>query len=350
MVFRRRSEDRLFLVMAGNPMDGFRGILDRWRRNLMPAAKADVAKRYASLDWKIERNERTLRSLGRQLDEAEDRLLRAMDANRPPHSAQQQSLVDVLTTFALYQPISNGGARERAMLTTKCINGIFPLLGSFAGLAKRKNLEIGEITILQKGSKDAASSELLKSLFDSYGSDKSNSHDYHLFYGPLLRRRSAIKSVLEVGLGTNNTDIVSHMGSGGKPGASLRAFRDFLPKAKIYGADIDKRILFKEDRIETHFVDQTEPGTWATLQQATPANLDLVIDDGLHAPLANLATLSFGLSKVRRGGWIVIEDVHPPALPFWQVVAALLPDGYECRLLKGRLAYLFVVQRLGEQS
>ena len=31
--------------------------------------------------------------------------------------------------------------------------------------------------------------------------------------------------------------------------ASVRAFRDFLKKAQIYGADIDKKILFKEDRI-----------------------------------------------------------------------------------------------------
>ena len=39
------------------------------------------------------------------------------------------------------------------------------------------------------------------------------------------------------------------MGTEGKPGASLRAFRDFCMNAEVIWADIDKRILFKEDRI-----------------------------------------------------------------------------------------------------
>ena len=45
-------------------------------------------------------------------------------------------------------------------------------------------------------------------------------------------------------MGTNNPNLVSTMGSSGRPGASLYAFKEYLPNAIIYGADIDKDILF----------------------------------------------------------------------------------------------------------
>jgi hypothetical protein len=72
--------------------------------------------------------------------------------------------------------------------------------------------------------------------------------------------------LLEIGLGTNNTDVVSNMGSEGVPDASLRAFRDYLPNARIYGAGIDKRILFEESRIKTYFADQTDLAAAARLR------------------------------------------------------------------------------------
>ena len=55
-------------------------------------------------------------------------------------------------------------------------------------------------------------------------------------------------NIFEVGLGTNNVDVPSNMGKDGKPGASLRAWRDYFPNA-----DIDTRILFKEDKIQTFY-------------------------------------------------------------------------------------------------
>ncbi|MDB9839765.1 hypothetical protein OAC57_05685 [Planktomarina temperata] len=76
-----------------------------------------------------------------------------------------------------------------------------------------------------------------------------------------MREMREPRKIFEIGLGTNNVDIVSAMGTEGKPGASPRAFRDFWPEAQLIGADFDARILFSEDRIETYFVDQTKPKT-----------------------------------------------------------------------------------------
>jgi cephalosporin hydroxylase len=136
------------------------------------------------------------------------------------------------------------------------------------------------------------------------------------------------------------------MDKSGKPGGSLRAFRDFLPKAQLYGADIDRQILFEEDRITTFFVDQTDQASLTALSSLVGDQFDLIIDDGLHSPNANLAVLNFGLSKIKIGGWLVIEDIRFEALPIWQLTAAIIPQQFEARLVTARKATLFAVQRL----
>lgn len=175
---------------------------------------------------------------------------------------------------------------------------------------------------------------VLKAVFDAYGCDKSLSHNYHFVYGAVLKELGTISLMLEIGLGTTNTDFVSNMGGIWTPGNSLRAFRKYLPSATIHGADIDKRILFQEERIATHFVDQTNIETIRRLGSLIPGQLDLLIDDGLHAPNANLATLLVGLEKVRQGGWIVIEDIAEEALPFWKIVVLMIGGIHECHLIR----------------
>ena len=135
------------------------------------------------------------------------------------------------------------------------------------------------------------------------------------------------------------------MGAQGQPGASLRAFREILPNATIFGADIDRRVLFQEPRIRTYFVDQTDLASLESLGKNVPDAIDLIIDDGLHAPNANLAVLAFGLRKLKPHGWLVIEDIPERAVPFWQVVAALLPETFTSNLLRAEGALVFAVQK-----
>ena len=67
---------------------------------------------------------------------------------------------------------------------------------------------------------------------------------------------------------------------GGRPGASLYAFKQYLPNANIYGADIDKNILFNEERINTCYVDQLDIKTFDNIKN-TFGNIkyDLIIVD-----------------------------------------------------------------------
>ncbi len=144
------------------------------------------------------------------------------------------------------------------------------------------------------------------------GSDKGVGwHNYTTFYTALFAdRMESTRVIFEVGLGTNNTDVESNMGEEGVPGASLRGWRDFFPAAAIYGADIDRRILFQDDRIKTFFVDQTLPATFDTLWNEIPElRIDLFIDDGLHTFEAARTTFDKSVHQMRPGGLYIIEDV-----------------------------------------
>jgi len=258
--------------------------------------------------------------------------------------------INILKTFPQYKPCSAGTYQDRANLTIETINGLF---ASFQFLLETlENKACPEIAQLKSPEKFAAdndsleSAEELKKLFDAYGSDKARTHNYHLIYGSILNDRNKIESILEIGLGTNNTDIVSTMGKCGKPGASLRAFRDFCPKASIIGADIDSRVLFREERIKTFEVDQTSRQSVNDLQSKIFQKVDLLIDDGLHSPDANINTIAMGINIVNSGGWIVIEDIGLNALPIWHIVKEVMQwYSWDCTLFKTRNALLFAARK-----
>jgi hypothetical protein len=246
----------------------------------------------------------------------------------------------------MFAPNAAGSIRGRAALTVQSANQTFPLMLDLLSATGRDIQVPVPIESFINNDKKRLAAERLKKLCDRHGSDKATLHDYHLLYAGILAERDSVTAFLEVGLGTTHRDVVSHMGIGGQPGASLRAFREFLPNARIYGADLDRRILFSEERITTFFVDQTDPGSFSTIANAVQEDFDLVIDDGLHAPDANLATALFSLERLKIGGWLVVEDIAPLALPVWQVIAALLPEAYDPHLVAAKDAYLFVMQRL----
>lgn len=260
------------------------------------------------------------------------------------HRARGASKIDVNAAFPLFQAAGLGVYSTKAKLTMQSINETIPLLRemvSMLGIHIPPVINLDEWETSEKGKQTA---EKLRALFSQYGSDKASTHNYYLLYGEILANGG--ERVLEIGLGTNNPAVVSHMGNIGHPGSSLRAFRDLLPNATIYGADVDKGILFTEDRIETHWVDQVDEVAMDALANTLPNEFDLIIDDGLHSPNANLRTLSFALPKAKVGGWVVIEDIVPEAIPLWEVVSVLLPEKFEGRVYKTKDIMLFAVKRL----
>jgi SAM-dependent methyltransferase len=253
--------------------------------------------------------------------------------------------VRVLDHMPLFAPFSSGSPPARAELAIQAADQVFPLLVRLLADANRSPLlPVRRPTEFCGNAKSHAAAQTLKGLFEKYGSDKSSTHDYHFIYGHVLSGSGEITRILEIGLGSNNEDVVSNMGRMGKPGASLRAFRDFLPRAKVFGADVDRRVLFEEDRIKTYFVDQTDLRTFDDLGQEVGRDFDLIIDDGLHTINANLAVIIFGLPRLKAGGWLVIEDISPNALPAWHIVASLMPDNVQCHLIEALGGLVFAIQ------
>jgi hypothetical protein len=162
---------------------------------------------------------------------------------------------------------------------------------------------------------------ILSELSYLYNSDKGSPEgsiqkldwNYHIYtdiYNLLFNHcKLSVKNVFELGIGTTNQKIRSNMGLLGTPGASLRMWKDYFPNANIIGADIDVDILFEEERIKTFYVDQTDQDSIRKLWDKIDFSFDIMIDDGLHDPDANINFYKFSKHKNRTNGIYIIEDV-----------------------------------------
>jgi hypothetical protein len=190
----------------------------------------------------------------------------------------------------------------------------------------------------------------LAEILNKNKSDKANNHNYHILYSYILGKhfnKNDNLNVLEIGLGTNNPTLVSSMGAEGRPGASLYSWKEYLPNSQIFGADIDKDILFNEDRIKTDYVDQLNLKTFDDMQNNFGNNMyDLIIDDGLHSIGANLNTLIYAMSHIKDNGWIVIEDIH--IISNWSIINFILSknSNFKTYIVKANNSWLFALQKL----
>ena len=164
-------------------------------------------------------------------------------------------------------------------------------------------------------------------LCDFYGSDKgslskSNNkqpyypmppHTYTDVYEALFyKMRNTVKFVFECGIGSNKWHGYSNSY---KPGASLRVWRDFFPYAHVFGGDIDRDVLFSEERISTFWIDQTVPESIdAFFKKCDVHQFDIMIDDGLHTYSAAYCLFANSFKYLSVGGWYIIEDLSPEAI------------------------------------
>jgi hypothetical protein len=135
---------------------------------------------------------------------------------------------------------------------------------------------------------------VLQGLFVNSGTDKDR-NGYSRIYSALLAPLRHTPAILvEVGIGTNNPALPSNMGATGIPGASLRAFSQYLgDSATCIGLDIDTSILFQTKTIKTMFVNQLDLDSFKEIENyLTHSNgADVIIDDGLHRPISCINTI-----------------------------------------------------------
>ena len=156
------------------------------------------------------------------------------------------------------------------------------------------------------------SSNQLSEFFDKYGSDKNISGYSELYEKLFTPIREKVKNILEIGIGSVDPDMPSsfcgiyyHFPQY-RPGASLRAWRDYFPNAEVCGMDIDPKCNFNEERITTIIGSSLDREVCDKL--LGDLMFDFILDDGLHTGIGQLATFHNLFERVKPGGFYIIED------------------------------------------
>ena len=162
-------------------------------------------------------------------------------------------------------------------------------------------------------------SDLCQIMF-KFGSDKSiltkNHHNYSSFYNFLFNDlKNYSLNIFELGIGSVDSEISSHMQSslpGEKkyiPGASLRGWKEYFKNSNIFGADIDEKTLFEEERISTIKIDQLNYDSIYNGFINMNKKFNIIIDDGLHLFDANKLFLETAFQFLVPGGIFIVEDI-----------------------------------------
>ena len=130
----------------------------------------------------------------------------------------------------------------------------------------------------------------INAVFARHGSDKAV-HNYGHAYAAILNMIDSVRSLLEIGV---------------KEGASMRAWRELMPGAKLIGVDNDpKATMYYKATI---IADQERPNeVCSRVKKFAP--FDLIIDDGCHIPQPTWNTMTDLWPLLRVGGVYVIEDL-----------------------------------------
>jgi len=171
--------------------------------------------------------------------------------------------------------------------------------------------------LIQISNIDFSKPSKLCKLMGECGSDKGSEdimnsrHNYTLIYNELFKNLFDKNiNIFELGIGTTNPKITSHMDLTCKSGASLKAWSEIFPNANIYGADIDKTILFNEDRIKTYYCDERDLNSIKSMWENIDVKFDIIIDDGIHELNDNIRFFENSIHKLNHNGYYIIEDIH----------------------------------------
>ena len=151
----------------------------------------------------------------------------------------------------------------------------------------------------------------LGSLFNGYGSDKDRNGYTPIYHALWNSLRDKPIDLLEVGIGTlipeAQSSMVGYSLPGYSPGGSLRAWRDYFRQGKIVGVDVQPDTQFTEERIETFLANSSNK---ERLDDVLGQRMfDIILDDGLHWDVVQVQTMENLWSRVKPGGYYVIEDI-----------------------------------------
>lgn len=148
----------------------------------------------------------------------------------------------------------------------------------------------------------------LNALAVLWATDKApGHHNYTPLYEQHLRSsRRSTRSVLEIGIGGEENPRLG--------GNSLYMWRNYFPRATIYGFDKYDKRLSGVPGIVALKVDQSDPSALRNAIAVCPP-FDLIIDDGSHVGAHIITSFDILFPTLRSGGWYVIEDFETAYSP-----------------------------------
>ena len=147
----------------------------------------------------------------------------------------------------------------------------------------------------------------LVALARHYGTDKWNTHWYAERYEFHLRdRRTKPLNLLEIGVGGYENP---HSG-----GASLRMWKGYFTRGRVYGVDIHDKTPLEEPRIRVFRGGQADADFMAHVFEQI-GRVDVLVDDGSHVNTDVLATFRMCFPLLADDGIYAIEDVQTSYWP-----------------------------------
>jgi hypothetical protein len=130
-----------------------------------------------------------------------------------------------------------------------------------------------------------------------YWALKYHQHFYTNVYEPVLSQiKDQTFSLLEIGIAQ---------------GASLKAFRDYLPNVNVIGLDNYPESFIKENRIDSFIGDSSSEETVQNILNINNQNkFRIIIDDGNHDPNFQFETFKKFWPTLEKNGIYFIEDVY----------------------------------------
>ena len=142
----------------------------------------------------------------------------------------------------------------------------------------------------------------LSKLAIAFGTDKEDGHHYARHYQrhfAALRHRKL--NVLEIGIGGYQNPR-----SGGQ---SLKMWKAYFPRSRIFGIDIYDKSFHDEPRIKTFKGSQVDEAFLAKVAEEI-GPLDIVIDDGSHLNEHVIATFKILFPQLGPQGIYVVENLQ----------------------------------------
>ena len=142
----------------------------------------------------------------------------------------------------------------------------------------------------------------LNQLANIYGTDKFDHHNYTPTYQKHFRHMKLKKlNILEIGIGGYDNPKFG--------GASLRMWRSYFLRGKIYGIDIYDKSFHDEFRIKTFVSSQIDENFLKKLNNEV-GGFDIIIDDGSHINEHVVKTFQILFPLLKSKGIYVVEDTQ----------------------------------------